>query len=260
MVRGPKKHMKRLSCPSHWMLDKLGGVFAPKPSAGPHKQRECLPLALILRNRLKYALTYKEVMSIVMQRLIKVDGKIKMDKCYPVGFQDVVEIEKTDEHFRLIYDPKGRFVVHRITAEEAAYKLCRVKEIKRSAKNVPVAITHDGRTIRYPDPLVKRDDTVMVDIETGKIKDFVKFETGNMIMVCGGRNRGRVGILVHQEKHKGSHTICHVKDSAGNQFATRSTNIFTIGKGNKPLISLPKGKGIKLTILQEQAKAYKTAA
>jgi len=173
---------------------------------------------------------------------------------------DVVEIEKTDEHFRLIYDPKGRFVVHRITAEEAAYKLCRVKEVKRSAKNVPVAITHDGRTIRYPDPLVKRDDTVMVDIETGKIKDFVKFETGNMIMVCGGRNRGRVGILVHQEKHKGSHTICHVKDSAGNQFATRSTNIFTIGKGNKPLISLPKGKGIKLTILQEQAKAYKTAA
>jgi small subunit ribosomal protein S4e len=26
---------------------------APKPSAGPHKQRECLPLLLILRNRLK---------------------------------------------------------------------------------------------------------------------------------------------------------------------------------------------------------------
>lgn len=28
-------------------------VQAPKPSAGPHKQRECLPLLLILRNRLK---------------------------------------------------------------------------------------------------------------------------------------------------------------------------------------------------------------
>lgn len=29
------------------------GLQAPKPSAGPHKQRECLPLLLILRNRLK---------------------------------------------------------------------------------------------------------------------------------------------------------------------------------------------------------------
>ena len=26
---------------------------APKPSPGPHKQRECLPLTLMLRNRLK---------------------------------------------------------------------------------------------------------------------------------------------------------------------------------------------------------------
>ena len=68
------------------MLDKLGGVFAPKPSAGPHKTRECLPLCLILRNRLKYALTYKEVTTILMQRLVKVDGKTRVDKCYPAGF------------------------------------------------------------------------------------------------------------------------------------------------------------------------------
>jgi small subunit ribosomal protein S4e len=27
MVRGPKKHLKRLAAPSHWMLDKLGGIF-----------------------------------------------------------------------------------------------------------------------------------------------------------------------------------------------------------------------------------------
>jgi len=44
-----------------------------------------LPLCLILRNRLKYALTYKEVTTILMQRVVKVDGKIRMDKCYPCG-------------------------------------------------------------------------------------------------------------------------------------------------------------------------------
>jgi hypothetical protein len=40
---------------------------------------------LILRNRLKYALTYKEVTTILMQRCVKVDGKIRLDKCYPCG-------------------------------------------------------------------------------------------------------------------------------------------------------------------------------
>ncbi len=57
---------------------------------------------------------------------MKVDGKVKTDVTYPTGFMDVVEIEKTDEHFRLVYDTKGRFTVHRITREEASYKLCKV--------------------------------------------------------------------------------------------------------------------------------------
>lgn len=32
---------------------------------------------------------------------------------------DVISIQKTGEHFRLIYDVKGRFTIHRITPEEA---------------------------------------------------------------------------------------------------------------------------------------------
>lgn len=68
------------------MLDKLGGVWAPRPSTGPHKLRECLPLIILLRNRLKYALNTKEVKYILMQRLIKVDGKARTDKTYPAGF------------------------------------------------------------------------------------------------------------------------------------------------------------------------------
>ena len=34
MGRGPKKHQKRLSAPSHWLLDKLSGSYAPKASPG----------------------------------------------------------------------------------------------------------------------------------------------------------------------------------------------------------------------------------
>lgn len=78
--------MKRLNAPKAWMLDKLGGVYAPRPSCGPHKLRESLPLVVMLRNRLKYALTRDEVTKIVMQRTIKVDGKVRTDINYPAGF------------------------------------------------------------------------------------------------------------------------------------------------------------------------------
>lgn len=39
---------------------------------------------------------------------------------------------------------------------------------------------------------------MMLDIETGKIKDFVKFDLGNLAMATGGHNNGRVGTIVHK--------------------------------------------------------------
>ncbi|AWO97381.1 putative 40S ribosomal protein S4-like isoform 3 [Scophthalmus maximus] len=174
MARGPKKHLKRVAAPKHWMLDKLTGVFAPRPSTGPHKLRECLPLIIFLRNRLKYALTGDEVKKICMQRFIKIDGKV--------------------------------------------------------------------------------NDTIRIDLETGKITDFIKFDTANLCMVTGGANLGRIGVITNRERHPGSFDVVHVKDSTGNSFATRLSNIFVIGKGNKPWVSLPRGKGIRLTIAEERDK------
>jgi len=255
MVRGPRKHLKRLNAPRHWMLDKMSGIFAPRPSAGPHKLRECLPLLILLRNRLKYALNRTEVVKILMQRLVKVDGVIRTDNCFPAGFMDVVSIEKTGEQFRLLYDTKGRFTLQPITTEEAKYKLCKVNKVKLGAKGIPYITTHDGRNIRYPDPLIKAHDSVKLNIETGKIIDFIKFDIGNVVMVTGGRNLGRVGVVTHRDRHPGSFDIVHIRDAAGNDFATRLTNVFIIGKADgkttKVFVSLPRDKGIKKSILEE---------
>ena len=94
---------------------------------------------------------------------------------------------------------------------------------------------------------------VKIETETGKMSDFVKFETGNLAMISGGKNTGRVGIIVSRERHQGSFDIVHMKDSSGHIFATRLGNVFVIGKGNKPLVSLPKRKGIKLSVMEERA-------
>jgi small subunit ribosomal protein S4e len=82
-------------------------------------------------------------------------------------------------------------------------------------------------------------------------------------MVTGGRNRGRIGVIQHREKHKGSFDIIHVTDATGQQFATRMGNVFIVGQGPKPWITLPRGKGIKLSIVEEykkRAKDLKAAA
>ncbi len=85
-------------------------------------------MIVFLRNRLKYASTYDEAKKIVKQRLIKIDGKVRTDLTYPAGLMDVITIEKTKEAFRLVYDVKGRYAIHRISEEEAKFKLCKVRD------------------------------------------------------------------------------------------------------------------------------------
>jgi small subunit ribosomal protein S4e len=121
-------------------------------------------------------------------------------------------------------------------------------------KGVPCVNLHDGRTIRYPDPLIGEHDSVMVDIATNKITEFIKYEAGALVMLTGGRNAGRVGVVTRREKHKGSFEIVHVKDASGHEFATRASNAFVIGTGNKPMVSLPKGKGLRMSIVEELEK------
>jgi small subunit ribosomal protein S4e len=253
MVRGPKKHLKRSDAPKHWMLDKMGGMWAPRPSTGPHKMRECLPLILILRQRLKYALTGREATQICMQKLVKVDNRVRTDVNFPAGFMDVISLDKAGDNFRLLYDTKGRFVLQPLSKDEANYKLCRVTRVGVTKKKTPYVVTHDARTIRFADPLIKVGDTVKVDVKTNKITDFVKYETGNLVMCTKGRNTGRIGVLKHQERHAGSFDIVQVVDAANNTFATRSSNVFIIGKGNKPMVTVPKANGVRLSIIQETA-------
>jgi small subunit ribosomal protein S4e len=162
------------------------------------------------------------------------------------------------------------------------YKLCKIRKTLVGPKGVPMVVTHDGRTLRYPDPHVKVNDTVRLNLATNKIEDYVKFDSGNLVMITGGHNLGRVGVITSRERHPGSFDIVHVKDAANSTFATRYVThstlaipskshlthfasfsflnesslsyVFVIGKGNKPWISLPSDKGVKKSIAEEREK------
>jgi len=262
--------LKRMWAPSHWMLEKGLGNRATRPNAGPHKLWECIPIAVLLKNRLKYALSGQEVKKICYDKdlNIKVDGKARRDHKYPLGMMDVVELVKTNEHFRMLYDVKGRYQAVRIDAKEANFKLCKIKNKVLGKNKIPYIVTHDGRTIRFPHPDIKKNDTVKVssvvrslflyennyiyyslqlNLTTGEIESVIKFENFCTVFITGGNNIGRVGTMLSVEHHPGSYEIVHVKDARGHTFSTRLSNAFVIGSDKKPVITLPKGAGIRLS-------------
>ena len=70
-------------------------------------------------------------------------------------------------------------------------------------------------------------------------------------MVTKGRNTGRVGTVTSVDRYPGSFDIATIKDASGAVFATRLTNVFTLGKTESG-VSIPKGKGIKLSIFEQR--------
>lgn len=212
-------------------------------------------MSVLLRSRLKYALNGQECIKICRDRdnaHIKVDNRVRRDHRFPLGLMDVVSIAKTGQHFRILLDVKGRFQAVHIDQKEATFKLCKVKSKKLGKNKVPYIVTHDGRTIRYPHPDIKVNDTIKFNLETGEVDGVIKNENGASVFISGGNNIGRVGILQHIEHHPGSYEIAHLKDARGHAFATRLDNVFVIGEGKNPMITLHHKAGLLLSLIEER--------
>jgi len=97
---------------------------------------------------------------------------------------------------------------------------------------------------------------VKFNLVNNKVEELLKFDTGALAMVTSGHNIGRVGVIEHKEKHLGSFDIVHLKDAVGHKFATRASNVFVIGKTSS-LVTLPRTKGVKLSIIQERDRRLK---
>ena len=81
----------------------------------------------------------------------------------------------------------------------------------------------------------------------------IKNEPGKLCYITGGNNIGRVGQIMHIERHLGSFDIAHIRDANGKTFATRRGNVFVIGD-KKSWITLPEKDGLYKTIMEEKAE------
>merc|ERR1711915_33437 len=261
MGRGPRKHLKRLAAPKSWLIDLKKGVFAPRPSTGPHKLIESIPLNLIISDKLNLAMTSKEICHILSNKLILVNNRIRKDLKFPIGLFDVLHIPKTKESYRILYNTSGRFILHKINDQEKEYKLTTVTRKSLLKRNVPVLYTADGNTYTYCNQDIKVGDTVKVDLNTNRIIDHLSFAPGQIAMVKKGKNMGCVGTIISDDSDINGmdnklHFIVKLRDGKGREFATERKNIVMIGEEGNKWISIPENEGVKMSVLDESNLKY----
>lgn len=182
--------------------------------------------------------------------MIKINGVVRTDKDFPLGFMDVLTIDSANENYRVMYSNTRKFVLIKISAEEASFRL-EVVVKKKVVKNVPYIYTRSGGSFRYCDPAIGIKDTIKVCNKTNTVIEHLPFAYDMKAFIVRGKNMGCVGTIKNIEKHDGGNDIAYIEDSVGRGFATRSDNVFIIGDADKIIITLPSGDGVKLAEIEK---------
>ena len=180
------------------MPRKAGGVWSVRPSPGPHSLNYSLPLAVIIRDMLRYAKTLREARYIISRGHVKVDGVVRRDYKFPVGLMDVVEIEPTGEVYRVVPDERKFYALLPIPSQEAHLKMLRV-EGKTAVRGGRLQLHfHDGRNLVAPPDAgrhFKTFDGVLYDLKGKTVRAHVPLKLGVYAVVVRGSNVGFSGQL-----------------------------------------------------------------
>lgn len=238
---GSRKHLKRYKSPKHWLVHPKEDTWTVKPSAGPHPIKNSLPLLIVVRDILGLADNSREAKRILNNGELLVDGQVRKDYQFPVGFMDVIQIPKTKGNYRVLPDEKGNLILHPIPEDNTQFKLCKI-ENKTYIKGGKVQLNlHDGRNY-LSDQDLSPGDVVNLKIPDQEIDEVIKFQKGNIGLVTGGKHIGEIGKIkdITITKSVRPNTIVIETDDK-KTFLTLKDYVFVIGK-DEAVISLPGGK------------------
>lgn len=226
--------MKRSLAPMFWPISRKQKKFIVSPSLGTHPKYDCIPLAIALRDILKYAQTMKEVKLILNKDMIKVDNKVRKDYAFPLGLMDVLAVG--GDNYRILPSRKG-ICLQKIDGHETSMKLLQVRNKTCLAKNKMQLNMHDGRNVLVSGGDYKTGDTVIFDLEKGEIRQTLKMKKDSVVIVTGGHNIGSVGKIdevVITKTRETNYAIVRIGDK---KVTIPKNYIFVVGE-DKPVIRL----------------------
>jgi len=218
-----------------------------KPSPGPHSIDTSLPLLVVLRDVLRVVDNAREGRRVISEGRILVDGKIRRNYKFPVGFFDTISIPDLGEHYRVVPTPTKVIGFIKIPEEEIYIKPLRI-ENKTAVKGghiqlnlfggYNILIKREEKEVKPSSDVYKTFDTVLVSLKDMKIIDHIPLQENNLAIIVGGRNIGRLGFIknvVPGMRHY--RTIVSLEDLDKHLFQTVLTYIYMVGR-DKPVIKI----------------------
>lgn len=235
-----QNHLARLTAPKSWVIARKENRWTARPSPGPHGLNESITVNLLLKELLGVARTTKEVITILNNGYLAIDGKTRKSYKFPIGLMDVVKIGSlngVNDVYRVLLDDMGRFHLVKISRDEEDLKLLKIKN-KRMIKGKKIQLTfHDGRTLLVDKFEGDVGDSVLFNLSKKNIVELLKLEKGAFIYLISGKHVGKIRKVIEIVKGQDLQKAKVVFDENGEEIVTLVDYAFVVGK-DKPVISI----------------------
>ncbi len=223
-------HLKRLATTKAWPIHRKETVYTTRPSPGPHRATESLPLNVVMRDLLKITASTKETKNILNSGKILIDQKARRDHRFPVGIMDILSIPELKRGYLVLHDRRGKFALHEISHEDSETKLCKVVN-KRVIKGKKMQLNlYDGKNVNVDSDDYKVGDSVHVSLKEMKVTKHLKLGKGALIYLTGGRHVGKYGELAEIKHFKGIEEDRIVIRSGKDEIETLKSYAFVVDK------------------------------
>ncbi len=187
--KGNRRHVKSLSAPNFFGIERKGYAYVAKPRAGRHTGDRCITANLIL-DRLNATKNRSESDRIIKERKVSVNNRRIRDPKYPVGFNDIVDI---DGFGRYIVSVDRKAKARLLEYKEGMPRVLKVVGKYKYRKGEIMLRLHDG-TLAKGGSAAKINDSVTLDGK--RVTNIIKMREGAECFVIDGVHVGTLGKIV----------------------------------------------------------------
>lgn len=239
--KGETKQMKPHVMSRAVRLPRKSHPWVSKPHPGPHPIQQSIPLRLVVRDYISLARISREADRIISGGNVRIDGKVRRDPRFAVGFMDVVHLPAVNLSYRVLLDYRGRLTVGEIPREESSVKLCKVKR-KQVLRGKKVQLTlHDGKNVVGDLGGFKPGDVAKLALPDSKVIDRLPMKNGALAFITGGKNTSKVGKIEEIKIMRGSPPNTVLLKSQEKIFEAPQDYVFVVGV-EKPEITIPEAR------------------
>ncbi len=232
-----KNHLARLAAPKAWHVPKKGMQFLARPVPGPHSFNTSFTINYLLKELLAYAKTRKEIRKILYESQILIDGVVRKEHKFPLGFMDVVQIPSLGESYRVVLTDHGHFTLISLPKNEVSLKLLKVvKKTVLPGKKLQVTF-HDGKNLLVDAFDFATGDSVLFDLEKKRIVKVLPLEKGCLVYLLAGSHVGKLAKIKDVISSQDLQQPKVVVDINGTEYITLKKYALVVGK-NTPEILL----------------------